>query len=154
MLGDTPYVAGLVLTDRPVAVIGGGRVAARRVPKLLTAGAQVTVVAPVVHDDLAALADAGRLTWVAREFRPGDLAQAWYVLAATSSAQVNAEVAAEAEQNRVFCVRADHAAGGSAWTPASGEHDGLTVAVLGRGEPRRARRARDRLLEVAAAEEL
>ena len=59
MLADTPYLAGLVLTGRPVAVIGGGRVAARRVPKLLAAGALGTVVSPAVHDDLVALAEAG-----------------------------------------------------------------------------------------------
>lgn len=154
MLPDTPYVAGLVLTGRAVAVVGGGRVAARRVPRLLAAGALVRVISPALHEDLAALADAGKVTWLAREYRPGDVADAWYVLAATSSPAVNATVAAEAERSRIFCVRADDAAGGSAWTPASGERDGLTIPVLGRGEPRRAKHARNRLLEVTAAEEL
>ncbi|NUU24057.1 MAG: uroporphyrinogen-III C-methyltransferase, partial [Streptomycetaceae bacterium] len=35
----------------------------------------------------------------------------------------------------------------SAWTPASGRHDGLQVAVLAGGDPRRAAAVRDRILE-------
>ena len=154
MLADTPYLTGLLLTGRRVVVVGGGRVAARRVPKLLAADAEVTVVSPVLHPELEAMAADGGIEWQPREFRPGDLAGAWYVIAATPSAAVNAAVVSEAEAGHTFCVRADDAAHGSAWTPATGTRDGLTVAVLGRGEPRRSRRARDRLLEVASAEEL
>lgn len=151
---ETPYLSGLLLRGRRVVVVGGGRVCARRVPKLLAAGALVTVVSPELHPDLAGPAREGTIDWQAREYRPGDLAGAWYVIAATSAADVNAAVVAEAEERHTFCVRADDGSGGSAWTPATGEHDGLTVAALGRGQPQRARRARDRLLEVATAEEL
>lgn len=154
MLAETPYLSGLLLAGRRVVVVGGGRVAARRVPKLVAAKAAVTVVSPVLHDDLAALAADGGIEWEARDYRPGDLAGAWYVIAATSSAAVNAAVVDEAEAGHTFCVRADDGAHGSAWTPATGQHAGLTVGVLGRGEPLRARRARDRLLEVVSAEEL
>ena len=154
MLADTPYLTGLLLTGRRVVVVGGGRVAARRVPTLLAADAEVTVVSPMLHPDLESLAAAGSIEWERREFRPGDLAGAWYVIAATPSAAVNAAVVDEAEAGHTFCVRADDGAHGSAWTPATGVHNGLTVAVLGRGDPRRSRRARDRLLEVASVEDL
>lgn len=154
MVADTPYLAGLLLGGRPVVVVGGGRVAARRVPKLLAAGARVTVIAPAVHDDLEALAADGMIEWHPRDFRPGDLAGAWYVIAATSSPSVNAQVVTEAETGHTFCVRADDGPAGSAWTPATGEYDGLTIAVIGRGQPQRSKRARDRLLDIASAEEL
>jgi len=150
----SPYLVGLLLRGRPVVVVGGGGVAARRVPKLLAAGATVTVVSPSAHPDLEALAADGGIDWVARAYRSGDLAGAWYVIAATSSPTVNASVANEAEESHTFCVRADDAERGSAWTPATGEHAGLVVGVVGQHDPHRSGRARDRLLAVLADEEL
>ena len=81
-----------------------------------------------------------------KRFTEADLDGAWYVLAATDDPAVNARVAAEAEARRIFCVRADHADGGTAWTPATGEIEGATVAVLTDHDPRRAKALRDRLL--------
>lgn len=145
-LGSPAYAAGLLLRGRRVVAVGGGRVHARRVPTLLRAGAEVVVVAPRLHPDLAALAASDRITWQRRGFTEADLDGAWYVLAATDDPAVNARVAAEAEARRIFCVRADHADGGTAWTPATGEIEGATVAVLTDHDPRRAKALRDRLL--------
>jgi len=117
-----PYLAGLDLAGRRVVVVGGGSVAQRRLVGLLAAGADVEVVAPEVTPAVEAMAP--ELTWTARAYRDGDLADAWYALAATDDPQVNAAVGAEAERARVFCVRADDAPAGSAVTPAVGVHDG------------------------------
>lgn len=152
--GSPTYLAGLLLHGRRVVVVGGGNVARRRVPKLLAAGARVELISPEVAPELRSLADAGALVWQAREFTASDLDGAWYVLAATDSAEVNAAVTSEAEQRHTFCVRADHADAGSAWTPASGETSGATVAVITSHDPLRARRIRDRLVEVVAEEGL
>jgi uroporphyrin-III C-methyltransferase/precorrin-2 dehydrogenase/sirohydrochlorin ferrochelatase len=47
----------------------------------------------------------------------------------------------------VFCSRADSAEDSTAWTPAVGRHDGVTVSVIGGGDPRRAVDVRDGVLE-------
>ena len=47
------------------------------------------------------------VTVLARKYREGDLATAWLAHAATNDPVVNAQVAAEAERNRIWCVRAD-----------------------------------------------
>lgn len=151
--GSPAYLTGLLLAGRTVVAVGGGRVSARRVPKLLAAGAVVTVVAPELSPELAGLAAAGAITWVPRRYQDGDLTGSWYVLAATDEPEVNARVAAEAEARHTFCVRADRADAGSAWTPATGEVPGATVAVLTDHDPRRAKRLRDRLVEAALDED-
>ena len=152
--GSPTYLAGLLLRGRRVVVVGGGKVAHRRIPKLLAAGARVELISPAADPALRLLAESGALVWQAREFAASDLDGAWYVLAATDSAEVNAAVTFEAEQRHTFCVRADHADAGSAWTPATGETSGVTVAVITSHDPLRARRIRDRLVEVVAEEEL
>ncbi len=149
-----PYLLGLRLAGRRVVVVGGGRIAARRVPRLLDAGAGVVVVAPEVTPAIEGLAAAGRLRWVDRGFRPSDLDEAWYVLAATDDPGVNAEVGARAEQSRIFCVRADDADAATAWTPAvadlpaTGDLPAARIAVT-TGRPADSVRVRDRLLAAA-----
>jgi len=144
--GSSAYLSGLLLTGRKVVAVGGGCVNRRRVPKLLAAGAEVTVVAPELHPALAALAEAGKIGWRERTFLDSDLDGAWYVLAATDDPATNAQVAAAAEARHTFCVRADRADQGSAWTPATATIDGLSVAVLAGGDPRRSRAVRDHLV--------
>ena len=149
--GERPYLVGLTLAGRRVVVVGGGTVAQRRLPALLAAGADVEVVAPDVTPAVEGMATARELRWTARPYRDGDLGGAWYALAATDDPQVNAAVATAAERARVFCVRADDAPGGTAVTPAVGEHDGLTVGVLSGGRPRRSAAVRTALVEALQA---
>ena len=137
-----PYPVGLRLAGRRVVVLGGGQVAQRRLPALLAAGAEVHLFSPHTTPAVQAMADAGELTWHDRRYAAGDLADSWYVLAATSDPAVNAAAAAEAEAGRTFCSRADDAGASTAWTPASGRQDGATIAVLS-GDPRRSAALRD-----------
>ncbi|ASO19368.1 uroporphyrin-III C-methyltransferase/precorrin-2 dehydrogenase/sirohydrochlorin ferrochelatase [Actinoalloteichus hoggarensis] len=141
-----PYLTGLLLTGRRVVVVGAGTVAQRRLPRLVGSGAIVEVIAPQATPAVEAMADAGEITWTRRPYRGGDLGEAWFAVACTSEPSVNAEVAAEAAVSRVFCVRADQAAGGSAVTPAVGDHAGLRVGVLAGGRPRRSAAVRDAVL--------
>lgn len=128
----------LDLAGRRVVVVGGGPVAARRVRGLLADAAAVHVVAPALCEDLADLAAAGAVTWDAREYAPGDLADAWLVHTATGDRRTDDAVAAEAEAARTWCVRADDASASTAWTPAVARAGDVTVAVSAGGDPRRA----------------
>jgi uroporphyrin-III C-methyltransferase len=137
------YPVGLRLLGRRVVVVGGGQVAHRRVAGLLEARAAVTVVSPEVTPALEALVAPGSVTWHARRFEAGDLAGAWYAVAATDDPAVNAAVADEAERERIFCARADDRAASSVWTPAVGRQGDLVVGVHGGGDPQRAVGVRD-----------
>ncbi len=137
------YPVGLRLLDRRVVVVGGGQVAHRRVAGLVEARAQVTLISPEITPALEALVAPRSLTWVQRRYEAGDLDGAWYAVAATDDAAVNAAVAAEAERARIFCARADDRASSSVWTPATGRHGELVVGVHGGGDPQRAIAVRD-----------
>ncbi|MEV4891364.1 uroporphyrinogen-III C-methyltransferase [Nonomuraea sp. NPDC055795] len=142
-----PYLLGLRLSGRRVLVVGGGRVAQRRVPALLEAGAAVTVVSTSVTPALDDLIAADRITWHARPYEVGDCDGAWLVPACTSDHAVNAAVAAEAEAKRIWCVRADDKDASAAWTPASGKVDEISVAITAGGDPRRAAGIRDAVVD-------
>ncbi|MGH3727371.1 MAG: uroporphyrinogen-III C-methyltransferase [Micromonosporaceae bacterium] len=141
------YPLGLRLEGRRVLVVGGGGVAGRRVPALLAAGADVLLVAPSVGPSLQGLAEAGRIRWQRRGFRSSDVNGAWLALAATDDRTVNQAVSAAADEQRIFCVRADDAEAATAWTPAVTRHEKLTVAVLAGRDPRRSAGLRDAIAE-------
>ena len=142
-----PYLAGLVLAGRRVVVVGGGGVAQRRLPRLLESGARVDVVSPTITPTIEGLLGDERLRWLVRGYQTGDLDGAWYVVAATDDTEVNEAVSADAEAQRIFCVRSDDRTRGTAWTPASGTHDTVSVGVLGGGDHRRSASVRDAVLE-------
>jgi uroporphyrin-III C-methyltransferase/precorrin-2 dehydrogenase/sirohydrochlorin ferrochelatase len=137
------YPTALRLLGRPVLVVGGGPVAARRAKGLLDAGARVTVVAPVASAALRELADAGLLTWEPRPYLPSDVDGVWFVQTATGDSAVDTQVAADAEAQRVWCVNASDHEASAAWTPAVAVVDDVQIAVNAGGDPRRAMALRD-----------
>ena len=142
---DQPYLLGLRLRGRRVVVAGGGAVAGRRVPALLDAGADVSLVSPEVTGSLEDLAQAGRIHWARRRYAAGDIDGAWLVCACTDDPAVNAAIAAAAETQRIWCVRADDASQSAVWTPASGLAGDVRVGVLS-GDPRRSAGIRDAIV--------
>jgi uroporphyrin-III C-methyltransferase / precorrin-2 dehydrogenase / sirohydrochlorin ferrochelatase len=141
-----PYLLGLRLAGRRVVVVGGGAVASRRIPALLDAGAEIVLVSPRATASLEDLAAAGRIRWAARDYEPGDCAGAWLVCACTDSPAVNQAVAAAAEAQQTWCVRADDAEASGAWTPASGQAGDVRIGVLS-GDPRHSAAIRDAVLD-------
>ncbi|MFF8832955.1 uroporphyrinogen-III C-methyltransferase [Streptomyces sp. NPDC015131] len=141
------YPVGLRLSGRRVVVIGGGQVAQRRLPALIAAGADITLVSPAATPSVEAMAEAGEITWVRRRYEEGDLADAWYALVAVSDPEAAARASAEAERTRTWCVRSDDARAATAWTPATGRSEGVTVAVLTGQDPRRSAAVRDAVVE-------
>src|SRR4030081_917525 len=84
----------LQLQARPVVVVGGGRVAARKIELLRRTGARITVVAPELRDELRGLAATGELQHIQSNFSPSHVNGAVAVVAATGLTEVNAAVSA------------------------------------------------------------
>lgn len=145
---ENPYLVGLRLAGRKVVVVGAGSVAQRRLPLLVDSGAQVIVIAPSATPAVEVLGERKPgITLISRAYRDGDLADAWYAIAATDDADVNAAVVAEADRRQIFCVRADLAVDGSAVTPATFGYAGLSVGVLAGGEHNRSAAIRSAIRE-------
>jgi uroporphyrin-III C-methyltransferase/precorrin-2 dehydrogenase/sirohydrochlorin ferrochelatase len=136
---------GVSLAGRDVLFVGGGSVAARRLPRLLEEGAAIRVVAPELSADTAALVRQHGIAWDARAVREGDVRGAWLVHTATGSARVDADVAAWCEAAATFCINASDGAHGSARLTAETRSGDVVVAVSSDAgvDPRRAVRVRN-----------
>jgi len=127
---DAPlYPVGLIVAGRPVLVVGGGRVAVRKVAGLLACAAAVSVVAPLIDPELEARAGAGELRLERRAYQGGDVVGYRLVLAATNDPVVNAAVFADAEAAGVWVNAADEPASCSFTLPAVARRGPITVAV-------------------------
>jgi siroheme synthase-like protein len=119
------YPIFLDLKDRPVLVVGAGKVALRKAKGLLEAGARVTVVAPKHEREFKALA----VKLVEREFRTGDLAGAALVFAATDERLTNHRIAIAAKGRGIFANIADSAQECGFLVPARLARGGVQIAV-------------------------
>jgi uroporphyrin-III C-methyltransferase/precorrin-2 dehydrogenase/sirohydrochlorin ferrochelatase len=125
-------------------------VALRRIGALMAAQATVTLVSPTAVAALEDLAERGQIEWHRRPYQRGDLQDAWLAMACTAEAAVNSEVLADADEARIFCLRADDASEASAWMPATGRSGRATVSVHADRDPQTAAALRD--VAVAAVE--
>lgn len=127
------YPIFISLVGQPVLVVGGGAVALRKVLRLLDAGARVTLVAPVVADELRALSDAGALEWHGRAFRAGDVAGRCLVFTATGTAATDLAVVSAARAVGTLVNSADQETAGDFDLPALVDKGPLQVAVYSGG---------------------
>ncbi len=124
-------------------VVGGGKIATRRIKVLLDFGAEITVISPKISDELATLASQSCVIWLNRAYSDGDLHGAQVALAATNDKAANKAIAAEALDKKILCSVADNKDDGTFWFPAvaiggdfvvgmvseSGEHSHVKAAI-------------------------
>jgi siroheme synthase-like protein len=126
------YPVNLLVAGHRCVVVGGGRIAARKVEALLDAGADVHVIAPDLGDEIRAWHDAGRLRAHEREFKPEDLDDAWLATTAADDPAVNQAVFEAGEARRIWVNSADDPANCS-FTLMSVIRQGDLVVTIGTG---------------------
>ena len=128
------YPICLDLAERPCVVVGGGRVAERKVSGLLSCSAQVTVISPELTDELLQRHSEGSIRWIKREFCPGDLEQAFLVIAATDDEETQKQVYEEAAKHNRLLNVADVPRRCNFILPATLRQGDLTISVSTAGK--------------------
>lgn len=128
------FPISLDIRNRLCIVIGGGKVAARKVSALLASHGKVTLISPELDDELAALAAKGAIQWLQREYRQGDLSGAFLVIAATDDSAVQQAVHREAEAGNILLNVADVPKWCNFILPATVRRGDLTISVSTAGK--------------------
>jgi len=90
------YPAFINLSRKNCVVVGGGKVAERKVSSLLRSGANVVVISPEITANLRKYKEKGKIKHVERNYKKGDLKNAFFVIAATSDEKTNNQVSRDA----------------------------------------------------------
>jgi siroheme synthase-like protein len=117
------YPIHLNLAGRRVLVAGAGRVATRKIERLVETGAELLVVAPEASAPVQALARDGKLQLTLRAVADEDARGALLVLCATHDREVNARLARAGRAQGALVSRVD-----------APEDSDFTVPALARGE--------------------
>lgn len=116
-------------SGKSICVIGGGRVAERKVKGLLLGEARITVISPQLTPELEQLHQESRIEWIARSYRNGDLRGAFLVYAATDDLLVNTTVVQEAEAASILVNDAMSSGNSRFITPSVVRRGRLSIAI-------------------------
>jgi precorrin-2 dehydrogenase/sirohydrochlorin ferrochelatase len=117
------------LNNKSCVVVGGGQVAERRIASLLAANAQVIVVSPEVTPTIAEWIAEGRLDGLKKYYASGDCLGMFLIIAATNSAEVNAQVYCDALEQGQLINRVDSPERSNFIVPAVVRRGKLAIAV-------------------------
>ena len=140
------YPIFLNLHDRRCVVIGGGKVALRKVKVLLDCGAKVTMISPKPHPEIVKLSKRRAIHLIQRDYEKEDLEDAVIAFACTDVKEVNRKVALDAKKAGVLVNVADDPRPLDFIIPSFFRRGNLTVAVSTAGvSPALARKIRMKL---------
>lgn len=124
------FPVSLLAAGRACLIVGGGKVALRKVNGLLAAGAKVTVVSPDLHPELVRFVQKECIAHIPRVFATTDVRNMFLVFAATNDKAVNRSVCNACRERGILCCSVDgNWVAGDFVTPATLRKDGLTIAV-------------------------
>ena len=128
------FPAFLDLKGKLCVVVGGGRVAERKVRSLLKAGASVKVISPQISGSLSQAELKGKIVRRPRYFRPNDLRGAFLAIAATDDRATNERVSRHAAGLKIPVNVVDDPARSSFIVPSLVERGDLLVAISTSGQ--------------------
>ncbi len=143
------YPVLLKIQDRNTVVIGGGKVAFRKVKELLQAGARVTCISPEFDSSFGSIGFDASLVLVRRPYTEGDIDNSFLAISATDDSSVNLKVQEEAERKGILFNAADGNESGDFIVPSCTRHEDLVIAVSTSGaSPAYAARIRRKIEEM------
>ncbi|SCC10377.1 Siroheme synthase (Precorrin-2 oxidase) [Bacillus wiedmannii] len=126
-----------------VVVIGGGKVAGFKIIPLLKQGADIVVISPELDANLVKLVEEKQIRWYQREYEKSDIQGAFLVVAASSDAVLNEQIAEDSTENQLVNVITNPESG-NVHFPAAIHRGLLNVAVsTGGASPKLAKKIRD-----------
>jgi uroporphyrin-III C-methyltransferase/precorrin-2 dehydrogenase/sirohydrochlorin ferrochelatase len=147
------YPISLDLRGKPCVVLGGGQLAADKLPLLLDAEADVTVIAAGAVAAVEQAAEQGLVRWLRRKYQAGDLAGARLAIDASDDPEINRVARLEAGRERVLLNVVDCTPLCDWIAPAVVDRGPLKVAISTAGQsPFLASALRRRLETVLGAE--
>ncbi|MBO8136837.1 MAG: bifunctional precorrin-2 dehydrogenase/sirohydrochlorin ferrochelatase [Desulfotomaculum sp.] len=140
------YPLYLRLEGQKCLVVGGGKVAERKVKKLLRSGAEITVISPRLTPALAAIKEQRLIKHIEREYREEDLKDAFLVFCATNNEEVNRQIADYCSRNKILVNIVDDPQRCDFFVPAVVRQGPLSIAISTNGRsPLLAARIREQL---------
>ncbi len=118
------------LMGKKIIVIGGGKIAERRIKTLLPYDPDITVVSPQITDAIQDMVQSGAVKFISRKYESVDCYGAFLVIAATNDREVNQMIMKDAKDSKCFVIVSDSRADCDCYFPAIAENDELVAGMV------------------------
>lgn len=147
------YPLYLRLNNEKCLVVGGGKVAERKIKSLLDAEAAVTVVSPQLTPALYVLKEQAKIKHIERTYQEKDLAGSFLVICATDNKELNRKVAEQCLARKILVNVVNDPPQSNFFVPAVVRQGSLSIAVSTDGKsPLLAARIREQLEKTYGSE--
>ena len=136
------------LSKRKVVVVGGGRIATRKLQELIRCGAQPTVVAPAVSPEIQKWAEGGQALLVRRTYQSGDFDGATFIFICTDDPAANKAVRSEIRPNQFLNDTTDRNNSDFINLATLRQHDYLVAVSTYGNDPRKAKQILHEIAEI------
>lgn len=125
----------LDISQKKFVVVGGGKIAQRRIRTLLRFRCNITIVAEEIAAEIAEwIADSLQVTARIKAFSPEDLEDADYVLAATNNKEVNQQIYLWCKEKKIAVNVADNREKCDFYFPGIVREHGVTAGITAEGK--------------------
>ncbi len=121
------------ISQKNFLVIGGGKIALRRVLTLLGFTNQIRIVSPELNQELAVLIEENHLCWEEQQYATEVLKDADYVLAATNDTDCNEQIVEDCRERRIPVNASHRKELCDFYFPSVVQKDHLVVGICGSG---------------------
>lgn len=136
-------------TQKRVVVIGGGKIAVRRIQTLLTFVGEITVIAPACTESVKTLCQKGKIIYKQKKFEAEDIENADLVLAVTDNHALNEEIYKICKENNILVNVASNQEKCDFHFPGILEYENVVIGFNGCGKDhKKVRRVREMIQEM------
>ncbi len=128
------YPINMSLAGKLCLIVGGGKVAERKVASLLEYEPFLRLVSPQAEESIQQWASEGSLCWIPRDFEIADLDQVFMVFIATNNTNVNREIAGLCRTRGILVNAVDDPPNCDFFVPSVLRRDSLVVAISTEGK--------------------
>jgi precorrin-2 dehydrogenase/sirohydrochlorin ferrochelatase len=140
------YPLLLKLEDKNCLVVGGGRVALRKVNILLSAASSVLVVSPALIPELESQAARGKINYMQEYYHPDHLKGVFLAVGATGDEKTNSRIAEDCHSRNIPVNIVDNPSQCSFFFPSVARQGPLSISISTGGKsPAFARLLREKL---------
>ena len=111
-------------------IIGGGKVASRKIIPLLNSNMHVTIISPDIHKDILELVKGKKnFDYQKKEFAENDIKDQFLIVAATNNKKANATIAKLAKEKNILVNMAENSTSGNTLIPSVVDRDPIKIAI-------------------------
>ncbi|RXQ90993.1 bifunctional precorrin-2 dehydrogenase/sirohydrochlorin ferrochelatase [Ancylomarina salipaludis] len=128
------YPVSLNLKGRNCLIVGGGKVAERKLKSLIKAEANVTLIAPEINSELKRMHELGDFHYLKSSYQKNDVNGFFLVIAATDCSEINSAIGADAEAESILFNSVNSSEYSNFYPAAASRCGDIQLAVSSNGQ--------------------